>query len=145
VRRDTDEAAYLLAESCATFRSIGNPWVYGRSRSLLIQLEIQQGRLVAARQGCAELLHLIDEGAAIMLPELAYCRALLLVAQEQPEQALALLMLLADTPGEAATLASAARLHADLAQQLTPAQVAHAAELAHSHALLPWLRKLSAH
>jgi hypothetical protein len=144
VRQDADEAAYLLAESCATFRSMGNPWVFGRSRSLLIQLEIQQRRFAAARQGCAELLHLIDEGAAIMLAELAYAWALLLVAEEQPQQALFILILLANTPGEAATLAAVARLHADLVQQLTPAQVAHAAELAAAHALLPWLRGLSA-
>jgi predicted ATPase/transcriptional regulator with XRE-family HTH domain len=141
-RQDADEAAYLLAESCATFRSIGNPWAFGRSRSLLTQLEIQQRRFAAARQGCAELLHLIDEGAAIMLPELAYCRALLLAAEDQPQRALATLILLADAPGEAITLAANARLHADLTQQLTSAQRAHAAELAHSHALLPWLRAL---
>ena len=126
VRQDADEAAYLLAESCATFRSIGNPWVFGRSRSLLIHLRSSSGASPLRGRVCAELLHLIDEGAAIMLPDLAYGRALLLAAQEQPEQALALLILLADTPGEAATLASVARLHADLAQQLTPAQIAHA-------------------
>jgi predicted ATPase/transcriptional regulator with XRE-family HTH domain len=144
VRQDADEAAYLLAESCATFRSIGHPWVYGRSLSLLIQLDIQQQRIAAARQGCAELLRLIDAGAVIMLPEVAYNVALLLVAKGQPEQALAILTLLDNTPGEAATLALAARLQTDLAQQLPSAQVAHAAELARSHTLLPWLRELSA-
>jgi hypothetical protein len=144
VRQDADEAAYLLAESCATFRSIGSPWVYGRSRSLLIQLEIQQRRFAAARQGCAELLRLIDEGVVIMLPELAHSLALLYDAQEQPVQALAILSLLAGTPGEATTLALAARLQADIARKIPPAQAAQAAGLAHSHTLLPWLRELSA-
>jgi tetratricopeptide (TPR) repeat protein len=38
VRQDADQARYLLEESCATFRFIGNPWVFGPSRAIFIQL-----------------------------------------------------------------------------------------------------------
>jgi predicted ATPase/DNA-binding CsgD family transcriptional regulator/DNA-binding XRE family transcriptional regulator len=143
-RRDLGEAAYLLTESCATFRAMGSPWVYGRSRSLLVRIEVQQSHYASAREGCAELLRLIHDGAAIMLPEAAYSLALLLVAEGSDQEALALLTALADTPGEYATLALGTRLRADLERRLGPAQRAVAKDLAHARQLLPWLEELCA-
>jgi ATP/maltotriose-dependent transcriptional regulator MalT len=143
-RRDLGEAQYLLTESCTTFHAMGSPWVYGRSRSLLVRLEVQQGGYAAARQGCAELLRLVRGGAAIMLPEAAYGLALVLVAEGDEPGALAVLNALADSPGEHATLALIARLRADLERRLEPAQRAAAEQLAGARKLLPWGEELCA-
>jgi DNA-binding CsgD family transcriptional regulator len=143
-RQDLDEAEYLLTESCATFRAIGSPWVYGHSRSLLVWLEVQQRRYASAREGCAELLRLIDDGAAIMLPEAAYGLVLLLVAAGNDQEALAILLALGGTPGKYATLMVMARLRAHLERRLNLAQRAAAEQLARTRPLLPWLQELSA-
>jgi ATP/maltotriose-dependent transcriptional regulator MalT len=133
-----EEAGYLLGESCATFESTGRPWVYGRSRALLARLEVLQGRHGAARRGCAELLQLVRHGAAILLPEAAYAMALLLDTTGEPALALALLLAADGAPGEAATLAAAGRLRAEL-EGRAPAPQASAG----GGALLPWLEALS--
>jgi ATP/maltotriose-dependent transcriptional regulator MalT len=143
-RRDLGEAQYLLTESCATFRSMGSPWVYGRSRSLLVRLEVLLGDHAAAQQGCAELLRQIRGGVPIMLPEACYGLALLLRAQGNSQEALAALYALNAAPGEHATLALAGQLRAELEQRLEPAQRAVARQQAHDRPLLAWLEELCA-
>ncbi|HEU5098605.1 MAG TPA: LuxR C-terminal-related transcriptional regulator, partial [Roseiflexaceae bacterium] len=143
-RQDLDEAHYLLAESCTMFRAMGGPWAYGRSRSLLIRAEVARGRRAEARQGCAELLQLVHNGAAIMLPEAAYGLALLLVAEGNQSEALAVLAALDGVPGEQATLRLAAALRGEIEVRLDPAQAATVDQRAISRQLLPWLEQLCA-
>ncbi|MDZ4719817.1 MAG: tetratricopeptide repeat protein, partial [Roseiflexaceae bacterium] len=141
-RGDHDEANYLLTESCITFRTMGSPWVYGRSLAILVQLEVQQHRYAEARAGCAELLQLIHNGASIMLPEVAYGLSLLQAAQGNPQQALALLIAIANMPAEYATHVLITKLRAHLEQQLDATQQAQAHTLANTQQLIPWLEEL---
>ena len=143
-RGDLDEAYSLLVESCENLRAAGDRWPYGRSRSLLVQVEARRGEYAAARQGCAELLQLVCDGAAIMLPEAAYGLALVLVAEGSDEAALAVLLALDGTPGEYRTLQLATQLRADLERRLGPARLVAAATQARAHAFLPWLQELCA-
>jgi tetratricopeptide (TPR) repeat protein len=143
-RQDLDEANYLLTESCSTFRSMGSPWVYGRSLALLVQLEVQQQRYAEARAGCAELLRLIPDGVLILLPDAAYGLALLQIAHGHEQEALALLIALADTPAEYATLVRIAQVRVELERRLDTTQRSAAQVLAHTRQLLPWLEELCA-
>jgi predicted ATPase/DNA-binding CsgD family transcriptional regulator/DNA-binding XRE family transcriptional regulator len=142
-RGDLQEAHYLLTESCEGLRTSGEQWTYGRSRSLLVRSDLRRGELASARQGCAELLAIVRGGALIVLREAAYGLALLLLAQGNDVEALALLLALDDTPGEHATLIEAARTRDRLERRLDPAQRA-AAERARRRPLLPWLEEICA-
>jgi predicted ATPase/DNA-binding NarL/FixJ family response regulator/DNA-binding XRE family transcriptional regulator len=143
-RGELDEARYLLAESYEGMRALGDRMYASRSRALLVRLEIQRGEYAAARQGCAELLRLARDGLALLLAEAAYGLALLLVAQSDEVEALAVLIALADTPGEYSTLALAAQLRADLERRLDPSRRAAAVEQARGKHFLPWLEELCA-
>jgi predicted ATPase/DNA-binding NarL/FixJ family response regulator/transcriptional regulator with XRE-family HTH domain len=143
-RHDLVEAHYLLTESCTMFRAMGGPWAYGRSRSLLVRAEVEQGQRASARQGCAELLRLVRNGAAIMLPEAAYGLARLLVAEGDDTEALAVLGTLAGQPGEQSTLALATALRGQLEARLDSSQRAMAEQQAQAGLLIPWLEELCA-
>jgi predicted ATPase/DNA-binding NarL/FixJ family response regulator/transcriptional regulator with XRE-family HTH domain len=143
-RHDIREAHYLLTESCTMFRAMGGPWAYGRSRSLLARAEIRQSQTASARQGYAELLWLVHNGAAIMLPEVAYGLALLLIEERSDQEALAVLLALDGLPGEQATLALAAALRDEIERRFAPAERTAAEALAHERELLPWLEELCA-
>jgi tetratricopeptide (TPR) repeat protein len=119
---DYEQAQYLLGESCAAFRTINRPWVYGRSRALLIVVEVQLQQIAAARTGCAELLELIHSGVDILIAEAVHSSALVLIAEGNDSEALHLLHTLDGIPGEHATLARAERVRSDLMQRLDPTQ-----------------------
>ena len=133
-----DEARYLLGESCASLQAMGEMWPYGRSRSLLLRVEAQRGDHTAARRGCAELLRLARDGLVILLAEAAFGLAVVLVAEGNDAEALAVLAALDGTPGEYVTLRRAAELRADLERRLGPAGRRPAAP----EELLPWLEEL---
>jgi predicted ATPase/DNA-binding CsgD family transcriptional regulator/transcriptional regulator with XRE-family HTH domain len=117
-RGDLDEAYYLCVESCTTLHALGDMWPYGLSRAQLVEVEARRGKLADARHGCAELLRLVRDGVAILLPEAAYGLALTLVAEGRVRDALAVLTAAAWAPGKHRTLARIADLHAELARRL---------------------------
>jgi ATP/maltotriose-dependent transcriptional regulator MalT len=143
-RQDFDAACTLLVKSCATLHDMGHMWLYGRSRFALVQLETRCGDLGAARQGCAELLRLVHDGFLVLLPEAACALALLLAAERNEQEALAILTALDGTSGEYATLQHAAQLRTELEGRLAPAQRTAAAERARAQELVPWLEALCA-
>jgi ATP/maltotriose-dependent transcriptional regulator MalT len=77
-----------------------------------------------------------------MLTEAAYGLALLLHAERNEQEALAVLVALDGTPGEYATQQLATQLRTELEQRLTPTQRAGATEQARAQDLLPWLEEL---
>jgi predicted ATPase/DNA-binding NarL/FixJ family response regulator len=141
-RGEFEEARYLLAESYEGMREVGDLTYAGRSRSLLVRLDVQRGELAAARRGCAELLRLVRDGMGLLLAEAAYGMALILIAEGSQAEALAILIELERVPGEYATLALAAELRAQLEDRLPAAQRQAATELAGGQELLPWLESL---
>jgi predicted ATPase/DNA-binding NarL/FixJ family response regulator/transcriptional regulator with XRE-family HTH domain len=143
-RGDLEVAHTLLVESCATVRERDAARFYGRSRALLVQLEIRRGEYAAARQGCRELLRLVRDGVTVLLPDVAYGLALLLVAEGSEQEALAILIAVEDTPGEYATLQLAADLRATIERRFAPDQHA-AATLARQRPLPLWLAEIAAH
>jgi ATP/maltotriose-dependent transcriptional regulator MalT len=118
------------------------PRFYGRSRALLVQLEIRRGEYAAARKGCIALLRLVRADLLVLLPEAAYCLALLLATEGRDQEALAILTVLEDTPGEYATLQLAAELRATLEQRRSGDQFA-AGAIAGQQELLAWLEQLA--
>jgi DNA-binding NarL/FixJ family response regulator len=144
VHGDLEAAQYLLGESCTIVRERDSPRFYGRSRALLVQLEVQRGDYAAAWQGCVELLRAVGNGVAVLLPEAAYGLALLLAAVGSDQEALSILMALGDTPGEFATLQLGARLRAAIEPKLDPAQRAIAATMAWQRPLPLWLAEIAA-
>lgn len=143
-RGEFDEARYLLVEGYEGLREVGDLLYAGRSRSLLIRLEVQSGQLAAARRGCAELLRLVRDGLGLLFAEAAYGLALILLAEESQVEALAILVGLANLPGEYATLTLAAQLRTRLEGQLPEEQRTAANELAGTHELLPLLERVCA-
>jgi predicted ATPase/DNA-binding NarL/FixJ family response regulator/transcriptional regulator with XRE-family HTH domain len=141
---DLEAAQYLLGESCTIVRERDSPRFYGRSRALLVRLEVQRGDYAAARQGCIELLRAVSSGVTVLLPEAAYGLALLLAAEGSEQEALAILIALGDTPGEFATLQLGARLRATIEPRLDPAQCAIAATMARQRRLPLWLAEIAA-
>jgi predicted ATPase/DNA-binding XRE family transcriptional regulator len=139
-----DEARYLLIESRESLGRLGDQWAYGRSQYALIRLNIQCGDYGVAWQGCAGLLRSALSGDVLRLVDVAYCIALLLVAEGSEQDALTVLIALDGTPGEYATLRPAAHLRADLEDRLVPAQRAAAVEQARGKQFLPWLEELCA-
>jgi DNA-binding NarL/FixJ family response regulator len=81
----------------------------------------------------------VRNGYLILLPEAACGLALLLHAERNDQDALAVLQALDGTPGEYATLQLAAQLRIELEQRLDPAQRAAAIEQARAQDLPPWL------
>jgi predicted ATPase/DNA-binding CsgD family transcriptional regulator/transcriptional regulator with XRE-family HTH domain len=143
-RGEYEEARYLLAESYEGMREVGDLMYAGRSRSLLVRLEVQRGEQAAARRGCAELLRLVREGLALLLAEAAYGLALILISEDSLSEALAIFIALESIPGEYATLKLAAELRAKLDGRVSAAQRTAAVELAGAQDLLPWLEHLCA-
>jgi predicted ATPase/DNA-binding NarL/FixJ family response regulator/transcriptional regulator with XRE-family HTH domain len=141
---DLEAAHELLVESCAAVRELDAPRFYGRCRAVLVQLEVQRGELAAARQGCDELLRVVRDGVTVLLPEVAYGLALLMVAERSEQEALALLIALENMPGEYATLQLAADLRARLERALAPNQRVAAARIAQQRQLPLWLAEITA-
>jgi predicted ATPase/DNA-binding NarL/FixJ family response regulator/transcriptional regulator with XRE-family HTH domain len=143
-RHDLGEAHYLLAESCTMFRAMGGPWAYGRSRSLLVRAEVAQGQHASARQGCTELLRLARNGALIMLPEAGYGMSLILLAEGNSAEALAVLGAIVGLPGEQSTLALAAGLRGEIEARLDAGARALYKQPARTEHLIAWLEELCA-
>lgn len=143
-RNELDVARYLLTESYENLHMLGDSLYAGRSRSLLARLEVQHGDLGAARQGCGELLQLVHEGMALLLPEAAYGLALVLAAEGDAAAAHAVLTTLDGAPGEYATLQLAAQLRNELEQRHDHGRNSSAIPTG-ARALLPWLESLAAH
>jgi DNA-binding CsgD family transcriptional regulator len=125
-------------------RELGDLMYVGRSRSLLVRLEVQCSEQAAARRGCAELLRLVRDGLALLLAEAAYGMALILISEGSQVDALAILIGLESVPGEHATLELAAKLRTEIEGRLPAAQRTAAVELAGAQGLLPWLENLCA-
>jgi predicted ATPase/DNA-binding CsgD family transcriptional regulator len=136
------KARQLLTESCVLARELAAPRIYGRSRQLLVQTEIQLGDYLAARQGCRELVREVGPRVPLLLPAIAYEVACLLLAEGDDQAALAILIALKTTPGEYAALQFAASLRTSLEQRCTPKQ--RAAAQSHGSDLLAWLAELLA-
>jgi len=143
-RGDLDAAHTLLVESCVTVREQGAARFYGRSRAVLVQLQVERGELATARQGCSELLRLVHDGVRVLLPEAAYGLALLLAAEGNNQEALAIVMALDDTPGDYATLQLAAQLRATIERTLAPNLRTAAAIMVRQRPLLVWLAEIAA-
>jgi len=142
-RGDIDEAAYLLLESCAIMRELEDWWSYSRSRALLVQAQVRRGELVAAWQGCSELLQIARENTRLALAEVVYGLALVRVAEGRDDEAAQILAALDHVPGEHVTLGQATTLQATLERrsarrQLAPWRPPLAEEV------LPWLETLCA-
>jgi tetratricopeptide (TPR) repeat protein len=99
-RGEVVTARQLLVESCALASELAAPRFYGRSRQLLVQIEIQLGDYGAARQGCRELVREVGPRVPLLLPAIAYEVASLLAAEGDDQHALAILIALETTPGE---------------------------------------------
>jgi ATP/maltotriose-dependent transcriptional regulator MalT len=140
-RGEAVRARQLLTESCTLARELAAPRFYGRSRQLLVQIEIQLGEYVLARQGCRELVREVGPSVPLLLPAIAYSVACLLVAEGDHQDALAILIALEATPGEYAAHKLAASLRATLEQHCSPKQRADAAK-AHGSELLTRLAEL---
>ncbi len=143
-RGELAEASYFLTEGYESLRALGDLIYASRCRSLLVRLDVLRGDHAAARQGCAEILRVVPQGADILLAEAAYGLALILAAEGSELEALAILIALASTPGEYSTLQRAAGLRADLERRTDAAQRAAAQALASDQELLPWLEQLCA-
>jgi predicted ATPase/DNA-binding CsgD family transcriptional regulator/DNA-binding XRE family transcriptional regulator len=143
-RGEFEEARYLLSESYEGMRELGDLMYVGRSRSLLVRLEVQSGEQAAARRGCAELLRLVRDGLALLLAEAAYGMALILISEGSQVEALAILIGLESVPGEHATLELAGKLRTEIEGRLPAAQRTAAVELVGAQGLLPWLENLCA-
>jgi predicted ATPase/DNA-binding NarL/FixJ family response regulator len=142
-RGDLDTAHYLLTESCAVAGERDAPRFYGRSRALLVQLEIRRGEYAAARQGCIALLRLVREDLIVLLPEAAYGLALL-AAVGSEQEALDILTAVDGMSGEYATLQMVAELRAALERRPDADQRPAAASMAEQRALLVWLEEIAA-
>jgi ATP/maltotriose-dependent transcriptional regulator MalT len=143
-RGELAEASYFLTEAYESLRSLGDLIYTGRCRSLLVRLDVLRGNHAAARQGCAEILRTVPQGAGILLAESAYGLALVLAAEGSDIEALAILIALANIPGEHDTLQRAARQRADLERRIDAGQRAAAQALADSQDLALWLEQLCA-
>ena len=142
-RGDTDEASYLLLESCAIMRELEDWWSYGRSRALLVQAQVRRGELVAAWQGCGELLQIARENTRLALAEVVYGLALVRAAEGRDDEAEQILAALSHAPGEHVTLQQAAALQATLERRSMHRQpTAWKPPLAED--VLPWLEALCA-
>jgi predicted ATPase/DNA-binding CsgD family transcriptional regulator/tetratricopeptide (TPR) repeat protein len=142
-RGDIDEAAYLLIESCDIMRQLEDWWSYGRIRTLLVQAQVRRGGLVAAWQGCGELLQIARNNTRLALAEVVYGLALVRVAEGRDDEAEQVLAALGHVPGEHATLQRAAALQAELERRSTHRQPAPE-QPPFAEALLPWLEVLCA-
>jgi predicted ATPase/DNA-binding NarL/FixJ family response regulator/transcriptional regulator with XRE-family HTH domain len=139
-----DEAYYLLVESCTTLRAVGDLWPYALSRALLISAETQRGQLADARNGSVELLRLVHDGLAIILPDTAYGLALVLSEERRDSEALAILIASADAPGRLHTLQRCTALRTALERRLSAEGRAGALAIANGRPLLVLLEELSA-
>jgi predicted ATPase/DNA-binding CsgD family transcriptional regulator len=136
-RGDTDEACYLLSESCDILRDLEDWWSYSRSRAPLVQTQVRRGELLAAWQGCGELLRIAHESNRLALAEVVYGLALVRVAEGRDDEAEHVLAALDRVPGEHATLRQAAALRDGLKRRSTQQPAAWSPPLAED--LLPWL------
>jgi predicted ATPase/DNA-binding NarL/FixJ family response regulator len=143
-RGELAEASYFLTEGYESLRALGDLIYTGRCRSLLVRLDVLRGNHATARQGCAEILRTVPQGAGILLAEAAYGLALVLAAEGSDIEALAILLALANIPGEYDTLQRAARQRADLERRIDAGQRAAAQALADSQDLALWLEQLCA-
>jgi predicted ATPase/DNA-binding CsgD family transcriptional regulator len=142
-RGDIDEAAYLLIESCATTRGLEDWWSYSRSRAPLVQAQVRRGELLAAWQGCGELLQIAREGNRLALAEVVYGLALVRAAEGREDEAEQVLAALSQVPGEHATLQQAAALQTAINSRSGSRPVATwKPPLAEE--VLPWLEALCA-
>jgi len=121
-RGELEEAHYLFAESYESLYARHDYAVAGRSRAMLVRVEIARGDLAAASAGCGHLLRLARAGMKIMLPEAAYGLALLRVAEGDDLAAWQILGALTHTPGEHDTLQRVAALRDALHDRLSPEQ-----------------------
>jgi predicted ATPase/DNA-binding NarL/FixJ family response regulator len=142
-RGDTDEAAYLLSESCAILRQLEDWWSYSRSRTLLVQAQVRRDELAAAWQGCGELLQIARESSRLALAEVVYGLALVRVAEGRDDEAEQVLAALAHVPGEYATLRQAAALQ-DAINSRSTSQLFALWQPPLAEDVLPWLEALCA-
>lgn len=143
-RGEPDEAQYLLLESAALGRELGDPWLIGRALSLLVRVEVARGDTEAARLAGAELARIALDGEAMLLGDAIYGFALLLHHAGNHAHAWALLHLLNAVDAKAELKPLVARLEADLEHALPWAQQAAAIEAAHKREVESWLRELAA-
>jgi predicted ATPase/DNA-binding CsgD family transcriptional regulator len=143
-RGELAEASYFLTEAYESLRALGDLIYMGRCRSLLVRLDVLRGNHLAARQGCAEILRTVPQGGGVLLAESAYGLALVMAAEGSDIEALAILIALANIPGEYDTLQRAARQRADLERRVDAGQRAAAQALADSQELALWLGQLCA-
>ncbi len=142
-RGDSDEATYMLVESCAILRGLEDWWSYGRSCALLVQAQVRRGELVAALRSCGELLQIARESNRLALAEVVYGLALVRVAEGRDDEAAQALVALDHVPGEHATLRQAAALQTAINSRSTPhSPAAWKPPLAED--VLPWLEALCA-
>lgn len=142
-RGDSDEACYLLSESCDILRDLEDWWSYSRVRTLLVQAQVHRGELLVAWQGCGELLRIAGESNRLALAEVVFGLALVRVAEGRDDEAEQTLALLHHVPGEHATLAKAAALQAAIKSRSVVQQPA-AWKPPLAEELLPWLEALYA-
>ncbi|NJO82314.1 MAG: response regulator transcription factor [Blastochloris sp.] len=142
-RGDDDEAAYLLLESCAITRGLEDWWSYGRSRVLLVQAQVRRSELVAAWQGCGELLQIARESNRLVLAEVVYGLALVRAAEGREDEAEQILAALSQVPGEHATLQQAAAFQTAINSRSGSRPVA-TWKPPRAEEVLPWLETLYA-
>ena len=66
-RDELNEARYLLEESAALSRELGDPWHLARALAFLVRVEVKLNNHQAARLACAELTRIAVDGEAMML------------------------------------------------------------------------------
>lgn len=120
-----DEARYLLQESAALARELGDHWLAGRALSFLARTEIHQGDLEATRLASAELARDALKGEAMLLGDALFCFASLLFHAGNAGEAWALLQRLKTIDAKAELRQPAAALQAEISAVYQPASQAH--------------------
>ena len=141
---DLDEARYLLQESAAVARELGDQWLAGRALTFLVRAEIRHGDLDAARLASAELARGALSGEAMLLGDALFCFALLLARTGRYDEAWALLQRFAAVAAKAELRQPAAEVKTELARVLQPAQQSAAAAAYEQRDTERWLAELAA-
>ena len=143
-RDELNEARYLLEESAALSRELGDPWHLARALAFLVRVEVKLNNHQAARLACAELTRIAVDGEAMMLGDAIFGFALLLQQLGHHAEAYGLLDVLNRVDAKDELKPAISRLTADLERTLSSAQHAAAIEDARRREVEPWLRELAA-
>ena len=142
-RGEVDQARYLFGEALTGMREVGDAFGIARTLYGLTHVALACDDDTAARLACVEMVQIVADGEALIVPDAAFGLAALLARHAHDEEALALLRAIQGLAGDCETHRRASDLRADLERRLG-AGLQASVEALSKRSLVPWLQEIAA-